>query len=284
MARMPGALWRPIPASTTRITQYDILCFHTMVGSLWGTDAYFRQGSGVNSHFGVGGDGTIVQWVDTAFRSGANLNGNWHIISVETADIGPEFPAWDTGDASQVPAWTNGQVEACAEIARWAHDTHGIPLALIPDSKVGRRGVGYHRQGVPGYMVAGGEQWSTAYGKGCPSPRRIAQIPSVITRALGAEEDFMATMSDSEKAALMEVVKAFLPGKTGRPPGGGWSRVFDTDLNVKALLARDGVDTAEFIAAVRPLMIEAVQAGMAADNAEQADEIVDRLAARLGNA
>jgi hypothetical protein len=127
MARMREALWRPIPASTTRITSYDILCWHTAVGSLWGTDAYFRQiAPGVNSHFGVGHDGTIVQWVDTAYRSGANLNGNHHIISVETADVGTGFPAWNTNDGSAVPAWTPAQVEANAKIAAWVNKTHGI--------------------------------------------------------------------------------------------------------------------------------------------------------------
>ena len=184
MARMPGALWRPIPASTSRITSYDILCWHTMVGSLWGTDGYFRKiAPGVNSHFGTGPDGTIVQWVDTAFRSGANLNGNHHIISVETADLGAGFPAWNTNDGSQVPAWTDAQLEANAAIAAWVHEEHGIPLTLIPDAKPGRRGQGYHRQGVPGYMVAGAERWSNATGKVCPGNRRIAQIPELIARA-----------------------------------------------------------------------------------------------------
>lgn len=184
MAIMPGAVWRPIPASTSRISSYDITCIHTMVGSLAGTDGYFRKiAPGVNSHFGTGGDGTIYQWVDTAFRSGANLNGNYHIISIENADMGPEFAPWNTGDGNAVPAFTLAQIEANAKILAWAHETHGIPLGLIPDSKPGRRGTGYHRLGVPGYMVAGGEQWSSSTGKVCPGPRRVAQVPQIINRA-----------------------------------------------------------------------------------------------------
>jgi hypothetical protein len=183
MAIMPGAQWRPMPGSSkTRMASYDLLLYHTCVGSLAGTDAYFRStASGTNSHFGVGGDGTIYQWVDTAYRSGASLNGNYHAISVETADMGPEFPSW-TG--SNVPSWTAAQLEACARIAAWVNKTHGTPLIQIPDSKPTRRGVGYHRLGVPGYMVAGGEQWSTAKGKVCPGDRRISQVPAVISRAL----------------------------------------------------------------------------------------------------
>lgn len=208
MARMPGALWRPLPASTTRITQYDILCWHTMVGSLWGTDGYFRSiAPGVNSHFGVGGDGEIIQWVDTAYRSSANLNGNWHIISVETADLDPEFARWNTNDGNAVPAWTEAQLKSCAEIAKWVHETHGIPLSLIPDAKVGRRGQGYHRQGVPGYMVEGAERWSNAVGKVCPGNRRIAQIPRLIQLAQGTagptgDEDM--PLNDADKQWLRD--------------------------------------------------------------------------------
>jgi hypothetical protein len=203
MSRMPGAIWRPLAASTSRIVSYDILCAHTMVGSLAGTDSYFRQGSGVNSHFGTGGDGTIYQWVDTAFRSGANLNGNHHIISIENADMGPGFAAWNTNDGSAVPAFTPAQIEANAKIAAWANKEHGIPLELIPDAKPGRRGVGYHRQGVPGYMVAGAERWSNATGKVCPGNRRIAQIPQIIARAKQIRnpnlEDDMP-LNDADKA------------------------------------------------------------------------------------
>lgn len=184
MARMPGAAWKPLPGtSTAKISSYDIFCLHTMVGSLSSTDNYFRSSAaGTNSHFGVGADGTIYQWVDTAYRSGANYNGNYHIISVETADTGAPFPAW-TG--SNVPAWTPQQIAALGRIAAWVNATHGIPLTPIPDAKPGRRGVGWHRLGVPGYMAPGAEQWSTKVGKACPGDRRIAQVPQVIAAAKG---------------------------------------------------------------------------------------------------
>jgi hypothetical protein len=216
MARMPGAVWRPMPgSSTTPMKSYDVLCFHTMVGSLAGTDSYFRSSaSGTNSHFGVGGDGTIYQWVDTAYRSGASLNGNYHLISVETADMGPEFPAWS---GSNVPAWTDAQIAANARITAWVHATHGIPLTQIPDALPTRRGVGYHRLGVPGYMVPGAEQWSTATGKVCPGDRRISQVPQVIAAASGGVSfgGFLMALTDAQQVqvytALMEAA-----GSTGR--------------------------------------------------------------------
>lgn len=190
MARMPGAIWRPLAAnwaSQPRMKAYDIFCLHTMVGSLDGTDGYFRASAangpgyaGTESHFGTGPDGTIYQWQDTDFQAEANGNGNWHVISSENADMGAPFGPWS---GSNVPALTPQQVEANARIAAWLYQTHGIPLEQIPDARPGRRGVGVHRLGVPGYMVAGAEQWSTSRGKACPGDRRIAQVPQIIARA-----------------------------------------------------------------------------------------------------
>jgi hypothetical protein len=225
MAIMPGAIWRPLPgSSTTRMSAYDITCLHTMVGSLAGTDSYFRQGSGVNSHFGTGGDGTIYQWVDTAFRSGANLNGNDHVVSIENADMGPEFAAWNTNDGNAVPAFTAAQVEANAKIIAWVNKTHGVPFDPIPDSKRGRRGTGWHRLGVPankGDTVSqtGGELWSNSAGKVCPGNRRTAQIPQIIDRARQiaggsptSTGGFLMALSDAQQN---EIYAALIGGNTG---------------------------------------------------------------------
>lgn len=202
MSRMPGALWKPLAANWAaqpRMRAHNIICIHTMVGGLDGTDSLFRANNGpgydgTESHYGTGGDGTKVQWQDTQFQADANYLGNPDVISLENADHGPEFPKW-TG--SDVPPLTPAQVEANAQIVAWesspaAHadcppswicHREGIPLEVIPDSKPGRRGIAPHRLGVPGYMVAGAVQWSTANRKACPGDRRIAQIPQIIARA-----------------------------------------------------------------------------------------------------
>jgi N-acetylmuramoyl-L-alanine amidase-like protein len=198
MPRYSGASWRPLEKSQgqSRMTRHDIVCLHTMVGSLTSTDSFFRKGgwSGTESHFGVGGkwgadathglDGKVYQWQDTNYRADANLEGNHHIISIETADNAPARP-------DQILAWTPKQLDAIVKIIAWACKEHDIPAVLIPDSKPGRRGIGYHRLGcehsrgigaVPGFLVAGGERWSTSRGKECPGSRRIAQIPGIIER------------------------------------------------------------------------------------------------------
>lgn len=235
MARMPSAKWQPLAAnfaSQPKMRAYDIICIHTMVGGLIGTDGYFRNGNGVGyagteSHFGTGGAGEIVQWQDTAYQAEANLNGNHHILSIENADMGFGFPKWNTNNGAEVPAFTAAQCEAISQIIAWACRTHNIPCELIPDAKPGRRGIGYHRQGVPGYMVPGAEKWSNATGKVCPGNRRVAQIPGIIARARQIlnpprptspaapprnpnplMEDLMASFTDAEKAAFLDNVAA----------------------------------------------------------------------------
>jgi hypothetical protein len=161
-----------------------------MVGSLEGTDGYFRRDGygGTESHFGVGGLGTVYQWQDTAYRAEANGTANPRAISIETADMGKPFPSWNTNDGNAVPAWTDDQCEAIAAILAWASTVHAIPLVPVTSSATSARGIGYHRLGVPGSRgatrsVTGGELWSSAAGKVCPGARRIAQIPAIIRAA-----------------------------------------------------------------------------------------------------
>lgn len=206
MARMSGATWKPLPSpSKTPMDRYDLVCIHTMVGSLAGTDGYFRGlTNGVNSHFGTGGRGELWQWVDTAVRSGANGAGNHRAITIENADMGPGFAAWNTRDGSAVPEFTAAQIETNAQVCAWAHLEHGVPLVSVDTSRPDARGIGYHRLGVDYWRVPDGEKWSSSIGKVCPGARRIAQIPQIIARAkqiVNQEEDDMY-----DETARIEVV------------------------------------------------------------------------------
>ncbi len=195
MAVYPGAYFRPLRYGTpTTMTRYDLVSYHTMVGSLAGTDSMFRAhgyADGTFSHFGVGADGLVYQWCDTAYRAAANLDGNPRIISIECADFGTGFLSWNTNDGSAVPAFTSAQISALVNLTDWICATHGIPRVEAPDSQPGSRGLGWHRKGVessppyrPGYRVNGGEHWSTSVGKVCPGDRRIAQIQTQIIPAV----------------------------------------------------------------------------------------------------
>jgi hypothetical protein len=220
MARMPGTVWSPLAnnwADQPKMRAFDIICIHTMVGGLMGTDSHFRYANGTGyvgteSHFGTGHDGRIIQWQDTAYQAEANYLGNYHVISIENADTGTGFPAWGGSD---VPAFTLAQIEANAQIIAWACRTHNIPCELIPDAKPGRRGIGYHRQGVLGYMAAGAELWSSSRGKVCPGDRRVAQIPAIIVRAkqiLNGEQDMPLNDTDLTNISKAMVNALTTPG------------------------------------------------------------------------
>src|SRR5262245_40429109 len=204
-ALYPDAQYRPLGTQTEPVlANHDIVCLHTMVGSLSSTDNYFHQDGygGTESHFGVGHDGTVYQWQDLDFQADANLDGNDRVISIETGDSGNGFPAWS---GSNVPAWTEAQLVAISELVAWLCQRYDIPCALIPDTRQGRRGIGYHRQGIDPWRVPDGERWSSSYGKVCPGDRRVQQITTeIIPRAqaiLRGETDVPLTPDEINKIA-----------------------------------------------------------------------------------
>lgn len=193
-----GADFRSLGDQTQpRMVGHDIVCLHTMAGSLAGTDTMFKERGygGTESHFGVGGNGELVQWQDLEFSADANYKGSNHIVSIETADKGSPFKEWSGTD---VPAWTDKQLATLAKLIAWLCGKYKIPLELIPDSAPGRRGIGYHRQGCDPWRVPDGERWSTVVGKVCPGDRRIAQIPKLIERARLISGDGMTAKFEAD--------------------------------------------------------------------------------------
>jgi len=173
MAWYPGAIRKEITKFRTPLRRRRGVCLHVAVSEGSSLYGYF-SGAKVCSHFYVRKDGTVEQYVSTAYQAPANYQGNSSLISVETQG--------GVRNANSEP-WTSAQIEALAQIAAWASKTHGIPLIAMPNSRPESVGVGYHRQGVDPYRVDGGELWSTAFGKICPGAGKVAQIPQVITRA-----------------------------------------------------------------------------------------------------
>lgn len=197
MAWYPGAERRPLGKQTEpRMRAHNILCVHTMDGSLEGTHAHFadRGYYGVESHFGIGGasdgakDGLVVQWQDTDFGADANLDGKGDVISVETSDGGdPDRP------------WSPRQLDALVDLGVWVCTTYDIPPKLVPDTKPGRRGIAYHRQGCDhsplyrpqgwpydAWRVPGGVRWSSVVGKTCPGDTRIRQLVDEVIPRIAA--------------------------------------------------------------------------------------------------
>ena len=241
MPRMPGAVWLGEMSPERPMDRYDIVCVHTIVG--------FAPAHA--AHFSVRANGVIQQSRDTKYRSGANLDGNHRVIAIENEDHGDLFPNW-TG--SNVPSLTEAQVEANAKILRWAHETHGIPLQLCPDSRPTSRGLAYHRQGIDGNFgglafpgrVEGGEVWTEHFGKVCPGDRRIAQLPDILR--LAKETDMPLTDDDVTK-----VVKALLDSPVDNDP----------KVTVRQALRRGGKSDEELAAVLKPTIEAAVDAAIA---------------------
>lgn len=164
MARMPGAQWRPVP-NCTKGGQDAVhgVVLHIMAGTLDGSDSWFRNPTAqASAHFGVGKDGRIFQWVDTADRAWAQMAGNRTWLSIEHEGQG--------GDSL-----TAKQLAATASIVAWMHKTHGVPLQST--DSVDGRGVGWHGMG--------GAAWGGHYD--CPGNPIKAQRPAIIKAAGGGE-------------------------------------------------------------------------------------------------
>lgn len=220
---------RDLVSYTPQTLTPDIICIHTIVG-------YWHAGRNA-AHFTSDAGGTIRQHRDTKHRAAANLNGNWRVISFENEDHGPAYGSWNVNDGHAVPGFTAAQCEGLAKSIAELHRIHNIPLEMIPDTKPGRRGIAYHRQGIyssnnyAGYaykgIVPGGETWSNATGKVCPGDRRITQLINVILprarvlAGLEVEED----LNESQASQLDWLYK--------RARGRDRQRWFRTDTNVR---------------------------------------------------
>ena len=180
---------------------------HTMVGNLAGTDDMFMNSARLASaHFGIGQDGSIIQWVSV--RGGVAwhiADGNYHWYGIEHADNG------DPGNPL-----TEAQLSASAQLAELLarSDVGRFPLQV--SNSTGTEGYGVH------YM--GGTAWG---GHSCPqraggSDPRAGQRAEIIRRATiirrcgqypapdtaPEEEEEMAMLKTGYQAETIEVFRA----------------------------------------------------------------------------
>jgi hypothetical protein len=117
------------------------ITLHIMVGHLTGTDSVFQHPNGASAHYGIGGDGTIHQYVseNDGSWSDANYASNNSTISIE-----------HEGGMNGIPctqACMDASAKLCADIARRQGWTH-----LYHDSLKGN--IWLHRE-IPGTDHAG---------------------------------------------------------------------------------------------------------------------------------
>ena len=134
--RYPAAEWRPIDVNFMSGGNSPRLAIvHVMEGSLAGTDSWFRNpASEVSAHFGVGRDGTVIQWVNAGDIA-------WHAAAADDHSIGIETEG-DSGEPL-----TPAQVGAVAGIFRWAHQHYPNIHAWLNTRPDNGSGLSWHGLG-----------------------------------------------------------------------------------------------------------------------------------------
>jgi hypothetical protein len=137
------------------------------------TYEYWRDSTNLESHFGLGYDGSIAQFIGTQTRADANYLAN------RRADGTGAVSLESASNDEHTDPWTDAQVETIIRLGVWLHQQHGIPLRVCRTAS--DPGYGYHR--LHGDWAIGG----TA----CPGDARVAQFknvifPAIVARANGA--------------------------------------------------------------------------------------------------
>lgn len=233
------------------------------------TYEYWRDSTNLESHFGLGYDGSLGQYIGTQTRADANAAANLRAdgtgaVSLESAS---NLEASDP--------WTAAQVETLIKLGVWLHEEHGIPLRICRTAD--DPGFGYHRLF---------SAWNPN-GHACPGDARIAQFktvvfPGIVARATGQtapqEDDLTPEQAAQLKAIrdnLLVITSLTEKDATGQPAkhGAGYflahinaqlAAVQATEagqtaaITALAKLVGAEVDTATVVAAVKEAIADAV--------------------------
>ena len=205
MAIYPGAKKRLILKwNKVKITRWRRMNLHVAVSEASSLYGMFSRSNSACSHFYVAKDGTVEQYIDTAYRSASDMNGNDSTISVETQG-GVRNPDGEP--------WTGAQVEALTKLWKWARDTHDIKNQVAKNTQTNENsaGLSWHRLGVEGDFAGrpgilstsykpGGIKYSSARGKICPGDAKILQIPGIWEAANGDVGDVKLAGKPSKPA------------------------------------------------------------------------------------
>jgi N-acetyl-anhydromuramyl-L-alanine amidase AmpD len=189
---------------------------HSQVGSSLGTYFYFRDQTGIESHFSVLGarsgarDGHIWQFMNTDRVAEANRQANRFpngtgAISIETED---------DGDPDHQP-WSRRQLASL----RWLHSKLARMYPTIPRRRctaptgAGARGLAHHT------LFGAPSPWTAVRGKTCPGrPVRVGQWNDILLPAfLGAQEDDVLNNDDKQwiHGQLQHFGMLLAAGRTG---------------------------------------------------------------------
>ena len=145
---------RPYPASNLNYglrkgCQIDLIVLHTMEGSLVGTARWFKNdNAGCSAHYGIGSDGTVLQFVEEMYNA-------WHCGNpgFNRRSIGIELE----GFCKDPRAFTVRMIDALVELLMSTLPRYKIPADRqhiighneVPDPR-GRGGGGRNHHQDPG--------------------------------------------------------------------------------------------------------------------------------------
>jgi hypothetical protein len=140
------------------------------------TYEYWRDGTNLESHFGLGYDGSLGQYIGTETRADATGAAN------RRADGTGAVSLESASNLQASDPWTAEQVESLIRLGVWLHEKHGIPLRICRAAD--DPGYGYHR-----LFTA----WNPD-GHSCPGDARVTQFktvvfPGIVARATGQTTD-----------------------------------------------------------------------------------------------
>lgn len=127
----PNMTWVPSPNhSSPEGYKFIAIVDHIMSGTLDGTDSWFQNpDSQVSSHFGVGKNGEIHQYVDLQYPAWANgfvANPSWPLLQ---SGINPNYYTISIeheGNSGDI--FTEAQYQATLALHKWLIEVLGIPV------------------------------------------------------------------------------------------------------------------------------------------------------------
>jgi uncharacterized coiled-coil protein SlyX len=281
LTRCPLAVWRPLPEfqSEPLITPTQLI-FHTMVGTLAGTEGYFRDKTSIESHYGLGCKrcpvgAALWQWMNLDRQTDANRTANVRAHSVETCDL-----HYTTAANYSNPPWDGDQVAKLIALGRWECDNFAIPRRICPtpDSP----GLGWHGMwdNTRFELVDGSTPWTPSAGKSCPNPTRRRQLVEIIIPAIIAGHDAEDIMTPAQETKLDTANKALATVATGLAALRADLEVFGTkglEETVEHFAARQR----EALTKLDALLADPDTAVLLTD--AQLDALAAKLAARVGH-
>lgn len=270
MAWYPGAVKMELqPESDSqpaiRPTQFIV---HSIIAPWTAKRVYefWRDSTNLESHFGLGYEGDLGQFIGTETRADANAGANRRAdgtgaVSIETAS-----------NLQGSDPWTDPQVEALIRLGVWLHQQHGIPLRVCRTHD--DPGFGYHSLF---------SQWSTS-GTACPGKARIEQFktvvfPGIVARATGTpeENDMALTDADVKKVWYGDHIPA-VPPPYNNPDWSDGNQTWTAKYALSTAVAA-GRETLARVKAIEEKVASLEVGGVDLD--ALADKVADKLAARL---